>query len=430
MSDASSHYGESYGESISIFVFRRDLRVYDNTALSACCEEARRLGRLVIPIFIFDRQQTDPSLNAYYTERGFRYMLDALVGLGSRLPSLRCTETEVVGDGGIAVLARIARCHPASPLRIWYSADLTPYAKRRDARIRAWADANGHSVTECKQGYTLLPLERVANKSGRAYRVFTPFHRVATETLSASPVPPRPARIRGTSFLPLEWGVFPDGEMVTTMMVTSAGGGGTSGDESSSHRHHRPPHPRTVALGVLRRIRRGSFSDYADKRRDIHTPTTRLGAALKYGVISAREAYAACIVGGDRDAELARQLLWREFFYHIADDDGESDTQPSSPRWRRVSESRDAAEAFGRWTRGETGDADVDAAMRLLESSGHLHNRQRMLVATHLVHFMGVDWRDGERYFASKLEDYDRINNNAGWRKVAMTPRFKLVTRI
>jgi len=74
---------------------------------------------------------------------------------------------------------------------------------------------------------------------------------------------------------------------------------------------------------------------------------------------------------------------------------------------------------FDAWTKGETGFPIVDAGMRELNSTGFMHNRVRMIVASFLTKHLLIDWKWGETYFAEKLLDYDLASNVGGWRWAA-----------
>ena len=67
------------------------------------------------------------------------------------------------------------------------------------------------------------------------------------------------------------------------------------------------------------------------------------------------------------------------------------------------------------WKNGETGFPVVDACMTQLNTTGYLHNRGRLIVASFLVKTLLLDWREGERYFAQQLTDYDVASNNGNW---------------
>ena len=57
--------------------------------------------------------------------------------------------------------------------------------------------------------------------------------------------------------------------------------------------------------------------------------------------------------------------------------------------------------------------------MRELWTTGWMHNRVRMLVASFLVKHLLVDWRIGEAWFWDTLVDADIANNPSGWQWVA-----------
>ena len=53
--------------------------------------------------------------------------------------------------------------------------------------------------------------------------------------------------------------------------------------------------------------------------------------------------------------------------------------------------------------------------MRELNTTGHMHNRVRMIVASFLCKHLLIDWRWGEAYFAEHLNDFELSSNNGGW---------------
>lgn len=386
-----------------VFIFRRDLRASDNTGLLACCRRARARGEAVYPVFVFDPDQADPERNRYFSRVAFDAMLMALRDLKVQLPALSCLRVA----GGPAALEALQARLGAARLCVWYNVDVTPFAKRRDAEIRAWCEATGNAVRECED-YSLLPRGSVQNRAGKAYRVFTPFYRHCATLRPREPEGGRAASYPGLRPLP----------------------------EDTPHLLPRPPGPsggaapgqRAMALRVLRRLRRGK-SDYEAARHLPCVPTTRLSVHLKFGTISVREFHRAVVAGGH--LALQRQSLWREFHFHLFDafpgylgaQVGQSSAASfREPAWRAP---EDAEEDVLRWKAGETGVPVVDAAMRRLAEQGYLHNRERMIVASYLVFHLRVDWRVGEHHFATQLADYDPAQNNAGWREVARTPAFR-----
>jgi deoxyribodipyrimidine photo-lyase len=59
--------------------------------------------------------------------------------------------------------------------------------------------------------------------------------------------------------------------------------------------------------------------------------------------------------------------------------------------------------------------------MRQLNTVGYMHNRGRLISANFMNRIFGLDWRLGEKYFATQLIDYDPLVNNGNWQWIAST---------
>lgn len=141
--------------------------------------------------------------------------------------------------------------------------------------------------------------------------------------------------------------------------------------------------------------------NYDKIRNDINVETSRLSAHLKFGSVSVRRIYWK----NKKNTAFTRQLWWREFYMNMFSE--------TPDKWSR-SIAWDNSH-FVAWRDGKTGVPIIDASMICLRETGYLHNRLRMLVASFLVKTLHVDWRLGERYFATQLIDYDYFNNRGGW---------------
>jgi len=111
-------------------------------------------------------------------------------------------------------------------------------------------------------------------------------------------------------------------------------------------------------------------------------------------------------------------LVWRDFYSMILQHFPRVEDQSFREKYERV-EWRNNEDEFDAWTKGQTGYPIVDAGMRELNETGHMHNRVRMIVASFLTKHLLIDWRWGERYFAEKLLDYDLASNSGGWQWAA-----------
>ena len=71
------------------------------------------------------------------------------------------------------------------------------------------------------------------------------------------------------------------------------------------------------------------------------------------------------------------------------------------------------------WQKGQTGYPIVDAGMRELWTTGWMHNRVRMIVASFLVKDLLLSWTQGTRWFWDTLVDADLAQNTLGWQWTA-----------
>jgi deoxyribodipyrimidine photo-lyase len=384
-----------------VFIFRRDLRTEDNAAWRDCCRHvAAQANARVAPVFIFSPSQIDPARNPYYGARCVRFMLESLGSLRESVP-VQFFEAEETVD----VLARIPGLAGA-----WFNRDLTPFARARDAAIEAWCKKDGRGVMcESREDYTMHSVDAVRNKTGGPYQVYTPFYNAARVLPVAAPRSPAScpdvafAKIPGAMAVKRIDAYAPPRDAGTEIV------GG-----------------RAAGLAILARIRRGEFRRYGDERNDMEISTTRLAAYLKFGCISIREAYAAMVASPDHDVLLG-ELYWREFYFHLTWHNPRVLALPGSGRpnaafkvawentaWRSAVDP-EVRVLWKAWCEGKTGYPIVDAGMRQLLATGFMHNRARMIVAMFLTKHLRIHWRDGERFFAQQLIDYDPCQNSGGW---------------
>lgn len=371
----------------SLFIFRRDLRIEDNTALIA----AVRSSKAVATCFILDpRQRNHP----YFSQFGAHFLRQSLDDLAKQLRDHGGTlhVLEGVAEEVVAELLRLQKIDA-----VYCNRDYTPFSMRRDSAIEAACKKSG-AAFHCMTDALLHEPEEVHKADGAAYTVFTPFfNKAASLPLRGSTPFPR------ATFFTLD---VPQADYA----VLSAFG----------VQQCVPTGGRTSAIALLQQL--GSHAHYKAVR-DMpgnESGTTHLSAHLKFGTCSVREAHQAiCARLGDTHP-LLRQLYWRDFFTHVAHHfphvfQGAFHRQYDSIAW-----STDEKQ-FNAWCNGTTGFPIVDAGMRQLNQTGFMHNRVRMIAASFLVKDLHQDWRNGERYFATKLTDYDPAVNNGNWQWSAST---------
>jgi deoxyribodipyrimidine photo-lyase len=379
----------------AIWWIRRDLRLADNQALHGALQQAEQ----VTPLFILD-----PTLakSPWYSERRMAFLLDGLRALDA---SLRQCGSRLLIRRGVpdAVLTELWAEGTVSA--ICAEQDYSPYARQRDAAIAS------HLPLRLYHGVTARPVGSVRQENGKPYTVFTPFSRrwQAQTPIQEADLLPAPTQL----ITPTELESLPLPELPVTF---------TDGlfPPSASAALHR--------LTSFTRGEQAPIYRYADERnRPDLLGTAQLSPYLRLGMVSARQAAVYANQAIDQAPSSAAQasaeswrneLIWREFYVNILHDFPHVRQGSFRPVYDALAWCNDPAD-FAAWCDGRTGYPFIDAAMRQLRSTGWMHNRLRMVVASFLVKDLLVDWRWGERWFMQQLVDGDPAANNGGWQWVA-----------
>lgn len=367
---------------------RRDLRLHDHPAL----HRARAEFDVVVPVFVLD----DALLHGRYasTPRA-RFLFGCLRALDGQLRE----------RGSGLVLRRGAPEHELPKLAdevgaraVLWTSDVSPYALRRDAAVTAALTERGVRAVP-NTGTYARDVSKVRKADGEAFTVFTPYWKT-WERLAAREVVGAP---RALAPLPagLARGDLPSARMDLATPVCEPG--------------------EPAAREALRRWLDGPVDRYADRHDTLAGGTSILSPYLRWGCLSARE----CEVRARRRATpgadaWVRQLAWRDFYASVLLAHPENVRREFQPKFRSLAWHHDA-DALDAWKRGETGFPIVDAGMRQLAATGWMHNRARMVVGSFLTKDLHLDWRAGERHFASLLLDGEPAQNNGNWQWIAST---------
>ncbi|MBS0622467.1 MAG: deoxyribodipyrimidine photo-lyase [Verrucomicrobia bacterium] len=370
----------------SLFLFRRDLRLEDNTGLIFALHHSET----VIPAFIFTPEQIEH--NPYRSEHCLKFMLESLKDLeeqlkqkGGKLYLFRGKPKEIVDQC-------IRNLHIDALI---VNRDYTPYSTKRDealAQLCKNHDLPFHSFDDV----LLHPPEETLKKDGKPYAIFTPYFRNAAAKTVLLPV-----ANRGKNYFHGDI-PFAEGISLKPDIKNSLPGG------------------RGEGLKILNRL--GEFAAYETRRNfpADEEGSTHLSPYLKFNVCSPREVYAAISHHLHLHHALIRSLYWRDFFSSIAFFFPHVFQGAFHPKFDQLKWSEDH-HVFSRWCEGTTGFPIVDAGMREMNQTGFMHNRVRMIAASFLVKDLQIDWRWGEKYFAQTLVDYDPAVNNGNWQWVAST---------
>ena len=360
----------------SVFWFRRDLRLTDNTGLNAALHGPFP----VLGIFIFDEQIIDelPADDARIT-----FIYRQLFSIQKQLSDQGSSLLVLKGDPRYEWLELISRF---SIRRVYFNHDYEPYARNRDSMVIEMLEKKGIDCYSFKD-QVIFEKDEVVKGDGKPYTVFTPYKNKWLERFRDAASIIKPMKPATGSFANVKF-AFPTLEQLafrpSSIMV---------------------PDYRPDAIPPYARLRDNPSAD----------ATSLAGPHLRFGTVSIRE----CVLHSVRVSPVfLGELIWREFFMQILFHFPEVIRQSFRPGYDAIEWRNDPVD-FQRWTEGSTGYPMVDAGMRQLDQTGFMHNRVRMITASFLTKHLLIDWRWGEAYFAKKLLDYELSSNNGNWQWAA-----------
>lgn len=378
----------------ALFIFRRDLRLTDNTGLYAALAESET----VIPCFIFDTRQIGKS-NDYRSSNAIQFMVESLKDLSGQLAAKKAQLYVFYGKPDDIVKKLIKQEKIDA---VFCNRDYTPFSIMRDTAIQKVCDQANLPFMQHSDVLLNEP-DDVKTGSGTPYSVFTPFYKYCFKHLPIkNPLSLRLHNFYATSIKGAELSKVLFKKIVPKENPAIFVHGGTDNGQK-----------------ILRSLEK--FKHY-EKERDIPalSLTTHLSAYLKFGCVSVRQVAASIKEHLGVNHPLLRQLYWRDFYYHVAFHSPYVYGHAYHKKYNALHWSTSKAN-FQKWCEGKTGFPIVDAGMRQLNETGFMHNRARMIVASFLTKDLHINWQWGEKYFAQQLVDYDPAVNNGNWQWAAST---------
>jgi deoxyribodipyrimidine photo-lyase len=366
-----------------LFWFRRDLRLHDNGGL----QEALKASPSVVPVFIFDSH----ILSKLNTQKDFRvqFIYEQLQSLKIQLQELG-SDLWVFHGEPLKVLKEIHKEMDFNA--IYTNHDYEPYPRRRDREVKEWCDTEGVSFFTFKD-QVIFEKSEILTDQKKPYTVYTPYKKKWLAQFSA------------LSKNKLSDSLFEHFKKTNKKISLIS-----PQDLGFVFQEFQFP-----KLEILEK----NIKKYEDTRNFpyLEKGTSKLGVHLRFGTVSIRDL--AGVAKNTSDVWLS-ELIWREFFMQILwhyPDVVKASFRPAydKVKWRK------SEEDFKKWSSGQTGYPLVDAGMRELNTTGYMHNRVRMVVASFLTKHLLIHWYQGERYFASRLLDYDLSANNGNWQWAAGT---------
>jgi deoxyribodipyrimidine photo-lyase len=369
---------------MTIFWFRRDLRLADNHGLYAALSK----GEPVQAIFIFDKNIL--SKLADKNDARISFIHQQLLKLNAELAKLGSSLWVFYGDPLSVFKNELQAKMPnnTSVGNVYANHDYEPNAIQRDAAISEWLLSQNSELLTFKD-QCIFEKKEVVKDDGLPYTVFTAYKNKYYKTLTAESFKSFDSQKYFTNFYANNGFPIPSLEEI--------------GFEPSEIKF-----PVIEFESILK--------EYANTRNFPSVKgTSRISVHLRFGTVSIR-ALANASFG--KSETWFNELVWRDFYFQILWHFPYVVDSAFKPNYNHI-DWRNNEDEFEKWCNGQTGYPIVDAGMRELNATGFMHNRVRMIVASFLTKHLLISWQWGEAYFAKKLLDFELSSNNGGWQWAA-----------
>jgi deoxyribodipyrimidine photo-lyase len=403
----------------SLVWLRRDLRLDDNNAIS----KAISLKRNFAICFVFDKTILNPLLseplankdsNHFVIDNRISFIYDSLKELDENLKKMG---SRLIVKHGFSTLVIPELVKKLQVENLICSNDYEPLAISRDAEIKKIIKNNQVNFISVKD-QCIFEKTEILTKTGNPYTVFTPYKKTWFEKffsdysidlyekkmdLSKNLLP-----VLNNNYFPfpkLEEMGFSNKGLLSLSIKTGNSGAMIYLNE------------------FLNKI------NFYKSRRDFPAVagTSHLSVHLRFGTVSIRELVNKALNKHTNLQNLSEgsqawlsELVWREFYMQILFNFPYVTSGCFKKNYDQIKWASSKS-LFDSWSKGFTGYPIIDAGMRQLNETGFMHNRLRMLTASFLTKDLGINWQEGEKYFALKLNDFDLSANNGGWQWAAST---------
>jgi len=372
-----------------LFIFRRDLRVIDNNGLN----KANQICKNIYPIFIFTPEQVSDE-NQFKSKNAVQFMIESLEDLSRQIKDANATShTNLLcfyGDNDAIISYLISELNINV---VCFNVDYTPYAIKREQDIISLCERNNVDVVY-DHDYYLHIFGTILNASGNTYQKFTPYYNAAVKIPIKPPAGLKKIHFASTLNKVLKYSISLDDAMnkcvgnINPDILVNGG--------------------RENAIKQIQLFNTSkNVGNYSKIRNNVFQSTSQLSAYIKFGCISIREIYKIFKYNHD----FIRQLFWRDFYATILYAFPQVLGSAMKSKYNKIKWNHNS-NWFKKWCDGNTGFPIVDAGMRQLNKTGYMHNRARLIVMSFFIKTLILDWRLGEKYFATRLTDYDPASNN------------------
>ena len=362
-------------DKISIFWFRRDLRLKDNHGLYQALESEKK----VLPIFIFDEDILDLLENK--SDKRVDFIVQALQTLNSFLKS-KNKGIKIFKGKPLEIYKKLTENYEIEA--VYCNEDYEPYAIKRDQEIADFLASKNINFHQFKD-QVIFHKDEIVKADKKPYTVYTPYSKLWLNEFQKVDLQGFPSEKKLDNLLEIPFEEFKIEEI---------------GFQKTDLAFEIPE----ADLHIIK--------TYEETRNfPAVKGTTQLGVHLRFGTISVRK---LAKIAKENNLTFLKELIWREFFMQILYHFPKVVNHSFKSKYDAIPWENNP-EFLEKWKAGKTGFPIVDAGMRELNATGFMHNRVRMITASFLIKHLLTDWRIGEAYFAEKLMDYDLSANNGNW---------------
>jgi len=369
-------------DKISIFWFRRDLRLHDNKALFHALQSEEK----ILPIFIFD---IDILEKIHKDDARISFIYSELKAMNKHLEA-HGTEIKMFYGNPKEVFKSLMKNYTI--VKVFTNHDYEPYAIKRDLEIKEVVSTSKIDFQTYKD-QVIFEKNEITKKDGKPYVVYTPYSKKWLEKYETN----KPEN-------------YPSEDLLDQLYKKTKSETLTLSDIGFIE----------TSIPIKNYIFNSRIINEYEETRNFPAldNTSKLGPHLRFGTVSVRQMVSRA--NAYENKIFLKELIWREFFMQILWHFPETHKNSFKSKYDRIIW-RNNEKEFKKWCEGNTGYPMVDAGMRQLNKTGFMHNRVRMLVGSFLCKHLLIDWRWGEAYFAEKLHDYEMSSNVGNWQWVAGT---------
>lgn len=383
--------------STTIYWFRNDLRLEDNPALTAACNNAN----CILPIYIHDEQLNEQTQWGFQRVGAHRQLF-LRASLDSLKEKLRSVASDLIEySGGVRSVFE--------ELRNIYG-DIAIYCEHIEApeeihQVQQLKDAK-FQIHQIWQSSMLDP-QTLPFSLNEMPDVFTQFRqqvekkklRFAKPIEAPRKLPPLPNKLRMTD--------------LHHRNIDAPSNALFIGGESAAKAHVEQYFSRKLVDTYKQTRNQLIGMDYSSK----FSPWLSIGCISPRSIASKLTEYEQQHGANDGTYWLWFELLWRDYFRFLHFK-YENQLYTSRGLSQQPAHRFDAVK-FAKWIDGNTGEPFIDAGMRELKATGYLSNRMRQIVASYWIYDMEGDWQAGAAWFESQLIDYDVYSNQGNWLYIA-----------